>query len=190
MTMQCPAERDMHASASLNSRRLIVPARTSSLKRQTSVPDPMSSPRNFPFSIGPPETTSDGTSQLAAPMTRAGVVLSQPTISTTPSIGLARIDSSTSMLSEVSIEHGRRAHVRFASGGDRELERQASRLPDAALDVIRQGPQVGVTRGQFRPRIADADDRAPVEDVFRQPLVAHPAAMNEAVFVSLSEPGR
>jgi len=38
-----------------------------------------------------------GRSQLAAPMSVAGVVLSQPASSTTPSIGLARIDSSTSM---------------------------------------------------------------------------------------------
>ena len=35
-------------------------------------------------------------SQLAAPIRSAGVVLSQPTISTTPSTGLARMDSSTS----------------------------------------------------------------------------------------------
>src|SRR5690606_13069680 len=35
---------------------------------------------------------------LHAPMTSAGVVLSQPHISTIPSTGLARIDSSTSML--------------------------------------------------------------------------------------------
>src|ERR1700733_12786582 len=48
--------------------------------------------------MGPPETTKAGTLQLAAPMTSEGVVLSQPHISTTPSIGLARIDSSTSML--------------------------------------------------------------------------------------------
>jgi hypothetical protein len=39
-----------------------------------------------------------GRLQLAAPISSAGVVLSQPTSSTTPSIGLARIDSSTSML--------------------------------------------------------------------------------------------
>src|SRR5215212_7245285 len=98
MTLQVPLERDMHDSACMNSRRLIVPALTSSLNRQTSVPDPMSLPRYLPFSIGPPETTIDGRSQLAAPMMSEGVVLSQPQSSTTPSIGFARIDSSTSML--------------------------------------------------------------------------------------------
>ena len=51
-----------------------------------------------------------GTSQLAAPMMSEGVVLSQPQSSTTPSIGLPRIDSSTSMLTRLrnSIAVGRR----------------------------------------------------------------------------------
>ena len=42
-----------------------------------------------------------GTSQLAAPITSEGVVLSQPHSSTTASIGLALIDSSTSMLTRL-----------------------------------------------------------------------------------------
>src|SRR5437868_6786531 len=37
----------------------------------------------------------------AAPISSAGVVLSQPTSSTTPSIGLPRMDSSTSMLARL-----------------------------------------------------------------------------------------
>ena len=101
MTMQWPAERDIDASASMNCSRLMIPALTSSLNFQTSVPEPMSWPQYLPFSIGPPETTMAGTSQLAAPMTSDGVVLSQPQSSTTPSIGLARIDSSTSMLTRL-----------------------------------------------------------------------------------------
>src|SRR5271170_5983501 len=101
MVMQWPAERDMQDSASLNSSSVILPTFTSSLNFQTEVPEPMSLPRNLPFSIGPPETTMAGTSQLAAPMINDGVVLSQPHISTTPSIGLARIDSSTSMLTRL-----------------------------------------------------------------------------------------
>ena len=44
MVMQCPAERDIQDSASLNSIWVIVPAFTSSLNCQTSVPDPMSPP--------------------------------------------------------------------------------------------------------------------------------------------------
>src|SRR4029079_17945557 len=97
MTLHVPVDRDMHDSACMNSLTLILPARTSSLKRQTSVPEPMSAPRNLPLSIGPPEITSAGRSQLAAPMMSDGVVLSQPQSRTTPSIGLPRIDSSTSI---------------------------------------------------------------------------------------------
>ena len=110
ITLHVPVERDMHDSACMNSFRLIAPALTSSLKRQTSVPEPMSAPRNLPFSIGPPETTSAGRSQLAAPMMRDGVVLSQPQSSTTPSMGFARIDSSTSIDARLrkSIAVGRR----------------------------------------------------------------------------------
>src|SRR3954464_6277188 len=47
--------------------------------------------------MGPPVTTMAGRSALAAPISCAGVVLSQPQSNTTPSIGLARIDSSTSI---------------------------------------------------------------------------------------------
>src|SRR3954451_2514895 len=101
MTLHVPQDRDMHDSACMNCLRLIAPARTSSLKRHTSVPEPMSVPRNLPFNIVPPDTTIEGRSQLAAPMTSEGVVLSQPQSRTTPSIGLARIDSSTSMLARL-----------------------------------------------------------------------------------------
>jgi len=97
ITLQVPHERDMHDSARMKSRRLIVPALTSSLNRQTSVPEPIPLPRKFPFSIGPPGTTTAGKSQLAAPMMSDGTVLSQPHSSTTPSMGLARMDSSTSI---------------------------------------------------------------------------------------------
>src|SRR4029453_584023 len=98
MPMHEPADRDMLASASMNCSSVMTPALTSSLNFQTSVPEPMSWPQYLPFSIGPPDTPPAGTSQLAAPMTSDGVVLSQPHSSTTPSIGFARIDSSTSML--------------------------------------------------------------------------------------------
>ena len=44
--------------------------------------------------------TKVGKSTLQAPITNEGVVLSHPHISTTPSIGFARIDSSTSILAK------------------------------------------------------------------------------------------
>ena len=97
IVMQWPAERDMHDSTSAMSDSCISPVFSIAVNFQTCVPEPMSSPRNLPFSIGPPEMPIVGRSQEAAPISSAGVVLSQPIISTTPSNGLARIDSSTSI---------------------------------------------------------------------------------------------
>src|SRR5665647_1466630 len=110
IVLQVPAERDMPASADMNSCKVICPALTASCSCQTTVPEPMSRPSCLPFNIGPPVTTMVGMSQLAAPISSAGVVLSQPTSSTTASIGLPRIDSSTSMLARlrVSIAVGRK----------------------------------------------------------------------------------
>ncbi len=92
-----PALRDIDASASANSSTVMVPAFTASENRQIWVPDPTSSPRNLPFSIGPPVTTMLGRSVDAAAISRLGVVLSQPTSRTQPSIGWPRIASSTAI---------------------------------------------------------------------------------------------
>ena len=62
-------------------------ARFSAHRRQRSVPEPSSSCRQTPFSIGPPVTMIAGTSADAAPISMAGVVLSQPESSTTASSG-------------------------------------------------------------------------------------------------------
>ena len=91
----------MQDSAAVNSSCDILPARTSSDICHTPVPEPICLPRNCPESIGPPEMPMVGRSQLAAPMSSDGVVLSQPMSSTTPSIGLPRMDSSTSMLARL-----------------------------------------------------------------------------------------
>ena len=91
----------MHDSAAVNSSCVILPARTSSDICHTPVPEPICLPRKRPDNIGPPEMPIVGRSQLAAPMSNDGVVLSQPMSSTTPSIGLPRIDSSTSMLARL-----------------------------------------------------------------------------------------
>ena len=89
---------------------LISPALSDSCSCHTAVPEPMFLPSSLPLSIGPPVTTMAGMSQLAAPISSAGVVLSQPTSSTTASIGLPRIASSTSIDARlrVSMAVGRR----------------------------------------------------------------------------------
>ena len=97
MVLQVPEDGLIATSAARKSDMPIWPPLTSSLRRHASVPDPMVRPRKLPFSIGPADTAMVGTSQLAAPITSAGVVLSHPTRRTTPSIGLARMLSSTSI---------------------------------------------------------------------------------------------
>src|ERR1041384_2776277 len=97
IVMQCPFERCMQDSAAVNSSCDIFPARTSSDICQTPVPEPNCLPRKCPVSMGPPEMPIVGISTLAAPMSNAGVVLSQPMSSTTPSMGLPRMLSSTSI---------------------------------------------------------------------------------------------
>ncbi len=94
IVLQCPRLRIIDESESRKSAGDNVPARTSSDSRQTSVPQPSGTPRNVPVSIGPPGTTSAGRSTDAAAISSAGMVLSQPPRSTTPSTGLARTISS------------------------------------------------------------------------------------------------
>ena len=94
IVLQWPLPRIMDCSDCRNCALEMVPARASSLSRQTSVPQPSASPRKWPVSIGPPGTTTAGMSTDAAAMSSAGIVLSQPPRSTSPSIGLARNISS------------------------------------------------------------------------------------------------
>jgi hypothetical protein len=107
------------------------PALTCSCNCQTAVPEPMLRPWCLPLSIGPPLTTMVGRSTLAAPIKSAGVVLSQPTSSTTASTGLPRSDSSTSMLARlrVSMAVGRRLLSPLENTGNSTGQPPASRMP-------------------------------------------------------------
>src|SRR4029078_12639305 len=87
MVMQWPGDRAMPFSISCQSCSVIAPARRSAQYFQVSDPDPSVVPPQWPRSIGPAGTNSDGRFIDAAPMSRPGVVLSQPPISTAPSIG-------------------------------------------------------------------------------------------------------
>src|SRR3954451_15964456 len=75
----------------------IVPARTSSDIRQTSVALLRTRPWNVPVSIGPPGSTTAGRSTDAAAISSDGIVLSQPPRRTRPSTGLARNISSAAI---------------------------------------------------------------------------------------------
>ena len=97
MVLQWPRLRIIDDSDRVNSSCDSVPARTSSDSRNTSVPQPRACPRKVPVSIGPPGTTTAGRSTEAAAMSSAGMVLSQPPSSTSPSTGLARNISSAAI---------------------------------------------------------------------------------------------
>ena len=77
--------------------------------------------------------TTAGRSTDAAPISRAGMVLSHPPSSTTPSIGLARIISSVAIAAMFrhSIAVGRTQ--RFAQRHHRQLQRNPARLPHPRL---------------------------------------------------------
>ena len=87
MVLQWPIEGAEAAAMSMNSCSSMRPAASSSRAFHTTVPEPARSPFHQPFSIGPPESTIAGMFTVAAAMMQAGVVLSQPVISTTPSSG-------------------------------------------------------------------------------------------------------
>ena len=91
----------MQLCNSAQSSSVIVPALNSTSYRLQSVQDPSSSPFQLPFNCGPPVTRREGISALAAPISKAGVVLSHPPSKTTPSIGFAVMDSSTSILNKL-----------------------------------------------------------------------------------------
>ena len=97
MVMQVPNERAMPFSISFQSSSVMLPARFSSQYFQTSEPEPRILPCQLPRSIGPAGTRIDGIPMLIAPIRSAGEVLSQPPISTAPSIGWLRRSSSVSI---------------------------------------------------------------------------------------------
>src|SRR3954453_5756184 len=87
MVLQWPTDGAEEATMSMNSSYSILPAAISSRDFQTTVPEPVRSPLNQPFSIGPPDSTMAGMFTVAAAIMQAGVVLSQPVVNTTPSSG-------------------------------------------------------------------------------------------------------
>ncbi len=87
MVLQWPADGAEAAAMSRNFSPSISPAAIWRLPFQIAAPEPTSSPSSQPSSMGPPDSTMAGMSTVAAAISWAGVVLSQPVVSTTASIG-------------------------------------------------------------------------------------------------------
>ena len=87
MVLQWPIEGAVDAAMSRNSLASMRPVAISCRACQIAVPEPARSPFHQPLSIGPPHSTMAGVFTVAAAIRQAGVVLSQPVSSTTPSSG-------------------------------------------------------------------------------------------------------
>ena len=87
IVLQCPGDGAAEEIISTYSASSISPVASSSRAFQTMVPEPVRCPSCQPFNIGPPESTMAGMSTVAAAIRQAGVVLSHPVVSTTPSRG-------------------------------------------------------------------------------------------------------
>jgi hypothetical protein len=91
------------------------------------VPEPSVLPRQLPRSIGPAGAKIAGTPAEIAPINSAGVVLSQPPISTTASIGWLRISSSQSIARRLRYS----IVVGFTMGSDRLSAGNSTGIPPA-----------------------------------------------------------
>ncbi len=87
MVLQKPVDGAEEATSRMKPSWSISPAASISRAFQTMAPEPVRSPLCQPFSIGPTESAMAGMSTVAAAIRQAGVVLSQPVVSTTPSMG-------------------------------------------------------------------------------------------------------
>ena len=87
MVLQWPGLGADEATISMNSSSAISPAASSRRASQRMVPEPDRRPFHQPLSIGPPLSEIAGRFAVAAAMMSAGVVLSQPVVRMTPSIG-------------------------------------------------------------------------------------------------------
>ena len=87
MVLQWPADGAEAAAICRNLSLSIKPADNWRRPFQMAAPEPTSSPSIQPSSMGPPDSTMAGMSTVAAAINWAGVVLSQPVVSTTASIG-------------------------------------------------------------------------------------------------------
>ena len=92
-------------------------------------------------------------------MISAGVVLSQPVVSTTPSIGVAVEHLDQAEVGQVAVERRGRALAGLLDRVDRELDRDAAGVADAVADPLGELEVVAVARRQVAAGLGDADDR-------------------------------
>ena len=107
---------------------VMLPACSSAQYFQLSEPEPRILPCQLPRSMAPAGTKIAGRFMEIAPMIRPGVVLSQPPISTAPSMRMAAQQLLGLHGQEVAVEHGRRLDERLATARS-PAARAGSRRP-------------------------------------------------------------
>ncbi len=159
MVMQWPGERASPLSSSAISQSPIRPARLSSQYFHMSVPEPRTSPRQWPGSIGPGghedgrQVDAGGAHQQRGRGLVAAAHQHRAVHRIGPQqfLGLHR--------EQVAVEHRGRLLEGLGERGDRELQREAAGLPHPALDGLRTVAQVDVAGVDVRPGVEDRDDR-------------------------------
>ena len=163
MVLQVPAERDMPDSAERNSSRLMLPGFIGFVH----LPDDGAGADvlAFVFAVEHRPAGDDDGRNVAAGRAhqqgRGGLVATGQQHDAVDGVATDRFFDVHAR--QVAGQHGGRAQVRFAVGEDREFNRETTGLDDAAFDVFGDGAEMGVARGQFRPGVADADDRLALE---------------------------
>ena len=116
------------------------------------------------------------------------MVLSQPPISTAPSIGQAAQRFLGIHRQQVPVEHRAGLHVGLGDGERGDLDGKAARLPHAALDGFGALAQMGVAGIDFAPGVDDRDHRLAGEVFPPVAELQHARAMAEAAHGIRAEP--
>ena len=187
IVLQCPRLRIIDDSDLRKSSSDSVPARTSSLSRQTSVPQPSGMPRKVPVSIGPPGTTTRGEVDRRGchQQRRDRLVAAAEQHHTVDRVGPEHLLGGHR--GHVAPEHRGRSDQRLAEGDHRQVERDPAGLVDTLLDALRDLVEVRVAGRQVGGGVGDRDVRPPVEGVRGQPP-AHPGPVDVGVAVGPGVP--
>ena len=89
---------------------------------------------------------------------------------------------------QVAVHHRRRLHEGLAEREQRDLHREAARLPDAALDLLGAETEMRVAGVGVAPRVEDGDDRLAADVVETEARLLGARAMAERAQVVLAEP--
>ena len=109
-----------------------------------------------------------GISTVEAAMIAAGVVLSQPVVSTTRIDGIAVQDLDQPQIGQVAVERGRGPPAVLEDGMHREFHRDAAGVANAVAHAPRQVEMHAVAGIEVAAALRDADDGPPAAQFLRR----------------------